>query len=84
MPGVGDAVCGEVYAAAEHSECGAISEVHTFLERYERHSPVSRARVQVDEPQTPSDGPGNRALAATSGTVYGYQKSAHAGLKYIG
>jgi NAD-dependent SIR2 family protein deacetylase len=69
---------------AANGECGAISEIHTFLERYERHSPVSRARVQVDKPQTPGDGPGNRALAATGGSVYGYQKSAHAGLKYIG
>ena len=48
----------------------------------ERGGPVGGARVEVDDPEAPCNGPRYRALPAPRGSVYGYENASHRPRKY--
>src|SRR5215204_1432182 len=68
--------------AREGSKPPPVGKVNILAQGKERGGPVGGARVEVDNPETPGNGPRDRTLPAPRGSVYGYEYASHRRRKY--
>src|SRR5918999_6120147 len=70
------------HPSREGSKPLPVVKVDVLAQGKERSGPVGGARVEVDEPEAPGNGPRDRALPASRGSVYGYEYASHRRRKY--